>query len=680
MLLPEMKIGPWSISARSAADGFCESVFFTGNGYLGMRGFAPWLPKTQPSAHAIFKAGLFSHISPHITDMVQLPDVTMLIPDTGAPEAVEQRLDLRSGVVSFSWETTALSFRMEKTASMADSQLLLVRLTVKAKEKTSLSLRSIADARVRNLPVHDDQMIVSDNLVRLLETDSLSHDELLMHTLAEGTKISFSWQLISSRACLRRSSFEGETAVTELAAALEAGESWTVEKRVRILEGGEAAHADCTDPWESSRLAWEKLWEDCDLEVDSDDVELQGAVRYNIFQLLCSNAPDRPDVSIGARGLTHGRYKGNTFWDTEIFMLPFFMWTRPGAAKNLLLYRASRLGAAQALAKKQNLAGARFPWMCSTDGTEQCESWDIGLCEVHITADIAYAMGRYVEVTQDESFLEGQAEAVWKETARYWPSRLSWEEDRGLYSSFFVKGPDEYCGAAVNNTYTNWMARHNIALALAHCRMDEAEREKLRFLKDHITLLYDKSRSLYLQDELFERLEPSAFSKTGDTPSYKALCFDRLQRYRAIKQADLVLLMCLFPEGFSDAEKRQVFLTYEPLTLHDSTLSWGIHALLALRLGLWEKAAAYLHKAVFLDLKDLMVSTGQEGLHLAGMGAAWQALVYGAAGLWADEKGIMLSPMLPPGIRRLRFKVYYRGEKYAADIGRDGHTLQKEDA
>ena len=677
---PDMTIGPWSISTRAAVDDFCESVFFVGNGCLGTRGFALWQTKKQPNAHAVFKAGLFSHISPHITDMVQLPDVMALIPEIEVPETVEQHLDLRSGVVTYGWESPDISFRMEKTASMADSQLLLVSLTMRAKAAAQLTLRSVADARVRNLPIHDDQMIASEYFVKLLELDSLGQDEMKMHTLAEGMPLRMGWQLISSRECLRESSIDGETAVTALTAALEAGESWEVEKYIRVLSGGETAHETSADPWESSRAAWEKLWENCDIEVEADDEALQGAVRYNIFQMLCNNAADRPDVSIGARGLTHGRYKGNTFWDTEIFMLPFFLWTRPETAKNLLLYRADRLGAAKDLAAKQNLDGARFPWMCSSDGTEQCESWDIGLCEVHITADIAYAMDRYVTVTQDEAFLEGHAKAVWLETARYWLSRLSWEPDRGLYSSFFVKGPDEYCGAAINNTYTNWMARHNITLALEHCVLDEAEEEKLRFARDHITILYDQSRGLYLQDELFERLEQAPFLKTDDAPSYKAVCFDRMQRYRVIKQADLVLLMCLFPDDFSEEEKRVVLLTYEPLTLHDSTLSWGIHALLCARLGLWEKASLYLDKAVYLDLEDLMGNTGHEGLHMAAMGSTWQALVFGAAGLWADEEGLSLSPMLPPGIRRLRFKVFYRGEQYALDIGQSGHTLRKEEA
>ena len=134
-----------------------------------------------------------------------------------------------------------------------------------------------------------------------------------------------------------------------------------MEKRVRILVRGEAPNTDPRDPWEASADAWRALWDDCDIEIESDDAELQGALRYNVFQMLCNNAAEDRTVSIGARGLTHGRYKGNTFWDTEIFMLPFYRWTRPQAAKNLLLYRADRLKDACALAAKQNLSGARFP-------------------------------------------------------------------------------------------------------------------------------------------------------------------------------------------------------------------------------------------------------------------------------------------------------------------------------
>ncbi|MBE0600524.1 MAG: glycoside hydrolase family 65 protein, partial [Firmicutes bacterium] len=306
------------------------------------------------------------------------------------------------------------------------------------------------------------------------------------------------------------------------------------------------------------------LWDDCDIEIESDDEEMQGALRYNIFMMLCNNAAEDRTVSIGARGLTHGRYKGNLFWDTEIFMLPFYLWTRPQAAKNLLLYRTDRLNVARTLAKKQNLDGARFPWMCSDSGLEQCETWDTGLCEVHITADIAYAAQRYVEATEDEDFLHGPATELFTDTARYWLSRLTYEPAKDKFSSFFVKGPDEYCGTTTNNTFTNYMAQNNIRLALQYGTLNEEDRKRAIFTVERIELLYDAERDLYLQDELLDRLEALPFQKNGDAPSYTQFSYDRMQRYRVLKQADLVLLMNLFPEAFTHALKRNVFDYYEP--------------------------------------------------------------------------------------------------------------------
>jgi len=659
-------------------DDFSETVFFVGNGRLGVRGFGAWARKRSPQAHAVFRAGLFSEIKPGITDMVQLPDALTLRPVGEEPQVVTQTLDLRTGVLTQRWETERAALRMERAASMADPQLLLQRLTITARRAGAFTVEAVADTEVKNLPIHDDQNVPSTELVPLLKSVSLTENAMRLRTLPEGTPVEITWRVSGSREENRRSWAEGTAALTALTAELAAGETWTVEKHVRVLARGEAPHADSDEPWAASAEAWRALWEDCDIEVESDDAELQGALRYSVFQLLCNNAPDDRGVSVGARGLSHGRYKGNTFWDTEIFMLPFYLWTRPQAAENLLNYRLDRLADARALAKKQNLAGARFPWMCAGTGLEQCESWDIGLCEVHVTADVAYAAQRYAEVTGDGHFLRGPAATLFADTARYWLSRLTYEPAKDRYSSFFVKGPDEYCGAAVNNTFTNYMARNNLRLALRYGDLTPEERERMQYAAQRVELLYDPARDLYLQDELLDRLEEAPFLKNGDEPSYKLYCFDRMQRYRVLKQADLVLLMTLFPGDFTEAQKRNVFMYYEPITLHDSTLSYGPHAQLALSLGLWNKAEEYLRKAVYLDLKNVMGNTGHEGLHMAAMGAAWQAVVFGAAGLWAENGELTVKPMLPPSIRRIRLRVRYRGKRCVVEATREGHTVREE--
>ncbi len=670
--MAKVRIEPWEISTKSPADDFCQSIFFTGNGVLGVRGFAGHEQKKNPQEHGIFRAGLFDDIKPGITDMVQLPDVLTLRLWDDDPESLHQTLDMRRGILTQSWENERAGVTFERAVSMSDSQLILQQLTVTAKQAGLFTVESIADAAVKNLPVHDDQMIKSTDLIMLLEVDVIQEDGLHMHTVPTGHAVDIHWELSSSQPAETATKINGEKVTACFTRSLAKGETWTVEKRVRVLIKGDNAHEKEPDPWAAHMQKWAALWEDCDIQLDAEDA-LQGAVRYNIYQMLCNNAADDRTASIGARGLTHGRYKGNTFWDTEIFLFPFYLYTRPDAAKNLMLYRADKLNDAKALAAKQNLGGARYPWMCSFTGHEQCESWDIGFCETHITADVAYAMQQYAIVTGDEAFVKEHAVSVWGETARYWLSRLTWEEAAGQYSTFFVKGPDEYCGAAVNNTYTNYMARNNISLALAYSPLDPAERQKMQHVKDHIAILYDENRGLYLQDELLDRLEPYPFSMDSDRPAYKQVCFDRMQRYKVLKQADLVLLMTLFPNDFTQQQKRNVFDCYEPITLHDSTLSYGVHAQLALTLGLFDKAEAYLHKGIYLDLYDVMENTGHEGIHMAALGSAWQALVFGAAGLSIHEDGTVKAvPHLPPSIRAMHFQVKVRGRKHKVSVFASG--------
>ncbi|MEA5014912.1 MAG: hypothetical protein VB099_10160 [Candidatus Limiplasma sp.] len=672
-----VEIKPWRIARTSVVDDFSETVFFLGNGRLGVRGFGGFGSKEAPQEHAVFRAGFFSAIKPGITDMVQLPDVLTLRPLGEEPDAqVYQELDMQTGVLTHTWETPGASLRMERTACMADEELLLQRLTLTAKRAGAYTLEAVADALVRNLPVHDDQTVAATELVQLLELEELTQERMRLRTLAERRPVTLAWRLLWDREMERESCIQGERAATVLRVFLQAGESVTVEKQVRIWVGEEGPATPPENPWQASAEAWAALWHDCDIQVEAEDPELQGALRYNIFQLLCNNASGDRRVSIGARGLTHGRYKGNTFWDTDIFLLPFYLWTRPQAAKNLLLYRVDRLPDARALAQKQNLEGARFPWMCSDTGEEQCESWDIGLCEVHITADVAYALQRYGEVTGDEAFARDHAAGLYRETARYWLSRLTYEPGEDRYSSFFVKGPDEYCGAAINNTYTNYLARNNLRLAIAQGGLEPWERERMEAAQQRVTLLYDPRRELFLQDETLNRLPP--FGKNEDLPSYKSVCFDRMQRYRAIKQADLVLLMTLFPQEFTQGQKRNVFEEYEPITLHDSTLSFGVHAQLAMRLGLWDKAREYLRKAVYLDLRDVMGNTGHEGIHMAALGASWQAIVFGALGVWAQEGKLIVEPKLPPGIHRIALRLCHRGKWYFVEATGERASVQEE--
>ena len=373
-------IHSWKIVQEDPITDFSESIFAVGNGYLGMRGFPLQTPKIKPQEHAIFHAGFFEPVKPGITDMVQLPDVLGFIVQGYCPERIRHTLDLHHGIMAQEWDADGLHVSVSRMASMSDRQLICVRMILQSEEELPVTVCAVMNDQVANLPVHDDQVIEEKETVRLLETVKTTDNELVMRALASGRTIRFIQSVF----------LDGRpVSETTLRPVLKKEQPVIVENRIMVLFYGESANADVPDPLDIHQRAWEALWQDCDIEMDADE-DIQGALRWNIFQLLCNNASDDPHVSIGARGLTHGRYKGNAFWDTDIFMLPFYCWHRPEAARNLIQYRVNHLPEARELAQKQNLAGARYPWMCAMDGDEQCESWDIGLCEVHVTADVAY--------------------------------------------------------------------------------------------------------------------------------------------------------------------------------------------------------------------------------------------------------------------------------------------------
>jgi len=329
--------------------------------------------------------------------------------------------------------------------------------------------------------------------------------------------------------------------------------------------------------------------------------------------------------------------------------------------------------------------------MCSIDGTEQCDTWDTGCCEVHITADVAYAINQYYEVTGDETFIKDYGAEILIKTARYWKSRFTYSKDSDVYNMLFVKGPNEYGGVTVNNTYTTIMAINNFKLAMKAIDLLKSKytddwnklRQKISFCdceiekwKDIIgkaVINYDPQRALYIEDDNFLKLEPINVEelKKNDEPLYKKVSFDRLQRYRVLKQADVILLMTLLPDMFTTEEKNSAWNFYEPITLHDSSLSFGTHALFAARLGLKEKAFEYFIKSSRLDLEDIMHNTGKEGIHFASLGATWQAVIYGFGGVELKNGMISIDPKLPDSWKSLSFKLLYRNCIISVTILRD---------
>jgi kojibiose phosphorylase len=462
------------------------------------------------------------------------------------------------------------------------------------------------------------------------------------------------------------------------------------DKDPRIHEVGSDWNFDTL--LQESESAWSQRWQSANIEIEGDK-QADAALRYVVFELIANNSAKDSSVSIGARGLTHTRYKGCYFWDTDIFMMPFYLYTAPEAARNLMQYRTDALPQAKKHAQEMNCLGARYPWMASYDGSEQCESWDIGASELHVTADVVHALNQYVQATGDEKFYLHEAAKVYIETARFWQSRYSPELGTRKVNLLFCKGPDEYCGITSNNLYTNVLVKENLKLAQdaadylyqydrpAYLRLGiTAEEVKCWNTLEHsIKLPKDPISGHWRQDDTFHLLEPIRLSdlKQGDTATYNRVCYDRLQRYRVIKQADVLLLMTRLPNMFTSEEKLAAWKDFEPLCLHDSTLSFASHALFAAQNGLMDAAQYYFKKAAFLDLRDVMENTGTEGLHLACLGETWQAAVIGFGGLTFQNGVPELKPHLPPDWKSMRFRFFYRGKQYEADLRQDHNSLRE---
>ncbi|MCL2003452.1 MAG: glycoside hydrolase family 65 protein [Oscillospiraceae bacterium] len=697
-----IEYGNWHISAsgyRAHAPQHLESLFCQSNGYIGSR--AAFLQDgALPYERCTFMAGGFDYISPGITDIVNLPDLfhfTATVAEStpgqsgGHYTGFHQTLNLKNGLYTRGavWtdeQGRETAIKISRFISMADKHLaaLCIELTALNHESEAVLLLGL-DAGVLNLPVHDDQTMVNHQTVQMLKDAGGKSGQGLCGLTAQ----SRTGRLTIDMRCRVTQSDgtqeDGSTAdcpARKLTVRLKQNQTVRAEKLISVNGPDHPPPGDFTSWLEESGKAWALRWENADIEVEAEDPQLQAALRYNLFQLMQCRPFDDPNVSVGARGLTHARYKGCYFWDTELFIQPFFLYTNPAAARDLVRFRLNTLPDARENAKALNLEGARYPWMCAVGGKEQCHTWDIGRSEIHITADVAYAANEYLRVTGDNS-LRDELSQLFVETARYWASRFSYDGIKDVYNLLFVKGPDEYCGVSSNNAYTVILARHNLQLALEAAENGYAvspeEPAKWREIIEKSQVGYDAERELYIQDDDFLRLEPFDFGgRETDAPVYRTLDYDRLQRFRVLKQADLILLILLLPELFTESQKQAIWSFYEPTTLHDSSLSFGIHAWAAAVLGKRDKAMAYFNKSLFLDLENIMGNTGTEGIHAAALGASWQAAVFGFAGLSLGGTGVpSLSPRLPDGWSAMRFAFYANGKRYRAEMTRDGWSIRE---
>jgi alpha,alpha-trehalose phosphorylase len=430
------------------------------------------------------------------------------------------------------------------------------------------------------------------------------------------------------------------------------------------------------------------FWQRSDIFIRSNSTsagyqkcELQQAMRWNLFQIL--QASGRAEgTGVPAKGLTGQTYEGHYFWDTEIYLLPFLVYTAPNIARNLLLFRYSMLDKARDRAEELNLRGALYPWR-TINGEEASAYYAAGTAQYHINADIIYALKKYVDITDDKSLLYNEGAEMLVETARMWAD-LGFYSDRrdGKFCLHGVTGPDEYTTVVNNNTYTNLMARENLLYAvqtvsemqttfpehyetLVHkTKLKPKEVEDWKNAADNMYVPSDRSLGIHPQDEDFLDLEKYDIKKIPREKFPLMLFYHPLFIYRiqVIKQADVVLSMLLLNNDFSLEQKKRNFEYYDPLTTGDSSLSACIQSIVASEIGEHEKAMEYARYAILMDLADIGGNMA-DGCHIASMGGTWMVVVYGFAGMRDDNGEISFNPGLPESIEEIHFPLRVRDRR-----------------
>jgi alpha,alpha-trehalose phosphorylase len=449
----------------------------------------------------------------------------------------------------------------------------------------------------------------------------------------------------------------------------------------------------------SQKKYMDEFWRRSDVQVDGStdkfrraSDEIQQALRWNLFQIL--QAAGRAEGSgIPAKGLTGQTYEGHYFWDTEIYVFPFLIYTAPHIARNLLMFRYRMLERARERAREVNQKGALFPWR-TINGEEASAYYAAGTAQYHINADIMFALRKYVEVTGDVALLFNEGAEMLVETARLWLDLGFYSERKGgRFCIDGVTGPDEYNTVVNNNTYTNLMAQENLRYAadtINYMRDNHPEHfdtlvdrtgvafsevEEWRRAADNMYLPFEKAIGIHPQDDSFLDRKVWDLKNTPKDKFPLLLHFHPLVIYRhqVIKQADVVLAMFLLGHKFSAEEKKLNFEYYDPLTTGDSSLSACIQSVVAAEIGDSEKALKYARYAVLMDLADVGGNV-RDGCHIASMGGTWMVMVYGFAGMRDYGGRLTFDPHLPRQLRKLRFPLEIRGQELVVEMGENTAT------
>ncbi|WP_430608170.1 glycoside hydrolase family 65 protein [Enterococcus sp. AZ170] len=722
-----VEIDPWKITTHQLERNerrLQESLTSMGNGYMGMRGnfeeqysgdhhqgtylAGVWYPdKTRVGWWKNGYPEYFGKVINAVNFIAMDIFVNGEAVDLGVQEPKDfyLELDMRNGLLTRTFilenGNTRVKFRFERFLSIVQQELAVVRVTAEVLEGSAeIQIISKIDGDVRNEDSNYDEMF--------WEAQQSGFEEAIGFLTTKTIPNPFGIEQFSVTAAMKHIT-EAKVGVAEteplvvqqsFQAKLQTNEAITLEKQVIVLTSRDIPEAQQQEKaiqllkqttktfdelLSEQNEAWKKRWELADVVIEGDDAAQQG-IRFNLFQLFTTYYGEDERLNIGPKGFTGEKYGGATYWDTEAYAVPLYLaLAKPEVTKNLLKYRYNQLEQAKHNARQQGLAGALYPMVTFT-GIECHNEWEITFEEIHRNGAIAYAIYNYVNYTGDKEYLKNEGLQVLTEIARFWADRVHFSKRTGKYMIHGVTGPNEYENNINNNWYTNtiatWVLQYTLENYMKYqveTPVDISEEEQAHWQEiiENMYYPFDEELGVFVQHDTFldKDLLPRTALSPEDLPLNQHWSWDRILRSCFIKQADVLQGIYFFGERFSRAEKERNFLFYEPMTVHESSLSPSVHAILAAELGMEEKAVEMYQRTARLDLDNYNNDT-EDGLHITSMTGSWLAIVQGFAQMKTADEKLSFAPFLPSTWTSYAFHVNYRGRLLYVTVDKDHVRLQ----
>jgi maltose phosphorylase len=618
--------------------------------------------------------------------------------------AFKRELDMMNGLLSRSFEAelpngNRVAVTAQRFVSIDDTELGAIRYSLKALNFSGeLVLSSYLDGDVKN----EDANYGEKFWVEIQKKISKNKGFLTLETLKTKFRVTTGmwFQILKNNqpAATEISNAEREKYVEVVQKIeVEKGDEVIIEKLAATVSSMNYKKSDLLKKakvaieraqkagfdklFENHKNKWLKKWETSDIKIE-DDVAAQQGIRFNIFQLNQTYTGGDERLNIGPKGFTGEKYGGVTYWDTEAYCLPFYLGTAPlEVSRNLLMYRYKHLQKAIENAEKLGFSGnaALYP-MVTISGEECHNEWEITFEEIHRNGAIAYAIYNYVNYTGDKEYLAPYGFEVLLAISRFWSQRVNWSDEKQKFVLLGVTGPNEYENNVNNNFHTNYVAVWTLKYTL---EVIDFLKKEFPFLFDELMkkwkfneltetarwkeiiekmyFPYDEENHLYLQHDGFKDKEliPVSELPKENLPINQKWSWDRILRSCYIKQADTLQSMFWFEDDFSADDLKRHFDFYEPLTVHESSLSPCVHSILAAKTGYEEKSYEMYLRTARLDLDDYNNDT-DDGLHITSMGGTWMAFVMGFGGVRVKNGRLVFNPFLPKKWKSWSFRINFR--------------------